>query len=269
LPAARRAPAKPKPEPAAEPPAAPTNELRGAAAKLGYIQGHITNVEKTGWNDHHKYNYFQEHGLLNLLRPLLRELRCTIEPSPTGTQYIRDGNRAIVVGWIDFVDTAEPPFVLEKSGEPLLNAVTGAPVDNPLYRVRCFISNEGVDNQDKATNKALTGWMKYALQKLFLVPTDAVDDADDVVANGNGATAEAPPAPTPEQAVANKPVGDTAAKPLIDKAAAAVEAGTLDPNKFKAKLATYKTDSVSKLTADQFLEFEEWFEKQVGAGAAS
>jgi hypothetical protein len=37
---------------------------------------------------------------------------------------------------------------------------------------------EGLDNSDKATNKAMSGAMKYAFIELFSVPTQDVEDAD-------------------------------------------------------------------------------------------
>ncbi len=37
---------------------------------------------------------------------------------------------------------------------------------------------EGLDNSDKASNKAMSGAMKYALIELFCVPTQDVEDAD-------------------------------------------------------------------------------------------
>jgi hypothetical protein len=37
---------------------------------------------------------------------------------------------------------------------------------------------EGLDNSDKATNKSMSGAMKYALIELFCVPTEDLDDAD-------------------------------------------------------------------------------------------
>lgn len=50
---------------------------------------------------------------------------------------------------------------------------------------------EGLDNSDKATNKAMSGAMKYALIELFCVPTKDVEDAD---------------RESPETGVARKPV---------------------------------------------------------------
>ena len=37
---------------------------------------------------------------------------------------------------------------------------------------------EGLDNSDKATNKAMSGAMKYALIELFCVPTKDIEDSD-------------------------------------------------------------------------------------------
>ncbi len=53
---------------------------------------------------------------------------------------------------------------------------------------------EGLDNSDKATNKAMSGAMKYALIELFCVPTQDVEDSD---------------RESPETGVARKPVERT------------------------------------------------------------
>lgn len=229
---------------------------KGAPAKLAFIQTHITNVEKTGRNTHHNYDYFQEHGLLDLIRPLLRELRCAIVPSPTGTRYERvDGNRAIVSGYIDFIDTEESPFINDAGGMVLL--CEGKPVENPSYRIRAYFTNEGTDNQDKATNKALTGWMKYALQKLFAIPTEKVDDADHPEVQQAAQRTQAPGKVAEQTAVA-----------IVKTATEAVKAGHLDGNKFKAKLATYRTDAVTDLTPDQAKELSDWMIAQIEASSA-
>lgn len=227
---------------------------KGAAAKLAYIQTHISDVEKTGVNTHHGYNYFQEHGLLNLLRPLLRQLHCAVVPSPTGVTYTREGNRAIVVGFIDFIDSEEPPYVVDAGGFPVL--VEGKLVENPAYKIRAFFTNEGVDNQDKATNKALTGWMKYALQKLFAVPTEHVDDADSTEVRA-----------AQEAAGVDVKITDATADAIVGDAADAVKAGKLDGNKFKAKLAAYGVSTPHGLTTSQAAELTDWMaEEQAKAG---
>lgn len=233
-------------------------EPTGAAAKLAYIQTHIRNVEKTGRNEHHKYNYFQEHGLLDLLRPMLRTLHCAIVPSPTGISYSREGNRAIVTGYLDFIDTDQSPHYTTSDGKPVVSSVSGEPIENPAYRVRAFFTNEGVDQQDKATNKALTGWMKYALQKLFAVPTEQVDDADHSDVRAAAQATAGAPAPRkihPDYAngYANGALKD------------AVESGALTKAQVVAKLATFRATAPTDLDTEQFAELEAWVQAAVDA----
>lgn len=230
----------------------------GAAAKLAYIQTHIRNVDKTGVNTHHGYNYFQEHGLLDLIRPLMRELHCAIVPSP-GQHFVRDGNRITVQGTLTFIDTDQPTHLVQ-GDQILVNAVTGEPVLNPDRQIVATFVNEGVDNQDKATNKSLTGWMKYALQKLFAVPTEKVDDADhsDVV------QAQAQVASKPEQVdPAIAPVQEGLAKTIIAGIQQAVEANQLDGNKVKAKLSSFRKSNVSDLTQGQAEELWDWCSREI------
>lgn len=232
-------------------------EPRGAHAKLAYIQTHIRNVEKTGVNTHHQYNYFQEHGLMDLLRPLLRELRCAVIESP-GESFTREGNKITVQGTLRFVDTEAPPYLV--NGDALMLNHDGQPIANPDREICATFVNEGVDNQDKATNKSLTGWSKYALQKFFLVPTERVDDADhsDVV-QAQAAVASAPVPADP----ATTPVPEDVAATIAGALKAAVEAGQLDGNKVKAKLSTYRKKAVKDLTVAQAEEFYDWANEEI------
>ena len=76
---------------------------------------------------------------------------------------------------------------------------------------------EGLDNSDKATNKAMSGAMKYALIELFSVPTEDVDDADRTTPEAGtkrktvATTTEAIPIQRPSAASGN--VKGTAAEP--------------------------------------------------------
>lgn len=224
----------------------------GAPAKLAFIQTHLTYVEKTGRNTHHNYDYFQEHGLIDLLRPLLRQLHCAIVASPAQFRYGRDGNRVELDGVLRFLDTDEPPYVISE-GKILVDNM-GEPVVNAMHVVIAEFANEGVDSQDKATNKALTGWMKYALQKFFLVPTERVEDADNSEVRQVQEEARGP---------AVEPAAQADAEQLVADATAAVQAGSLDGNKFKAKLATFKTDSVSALNAEQLAAMRAWTDAEI------
>lgn len=99
----------------------------------------------------------------------------------------------------DFYNAAHPalvkhgvfccPQVLEHTSEDRLTA-QGKPtirvvlkVSHKFYApdgssVDVITVGEGIDNSDKASNKAMSGAMKYALIELFSVPTQDVEDAD-------------------------------------------------------------------------------------------
>lgn len=146
---------------------------KGVWAKLAYVQTHIASVQKTGQAPAGAggFKYVQEHKILELLRPLLREVgaavvvepaRCSInvEPSKIGS---KDGVLVTLTGLIRFIDA--------ETGDEISAVVAG----------------QGEDISDKAAGKAQTYLTKYGLQKFFLIPTEGIDDSD----------ADAPPAEEP------------------------------------------------------------------------
>lgn len=141
---------------------------KGAAAKLAYIQSNIANPDKTGHNAFHKFDYVQEHGIIELLRPLLKELHCSVVPSPAAVEVRVDDAQTgkgksqklvTLVGELTFTDTDEPADSLDRT---IVARFTGA----------------GADDLDKAHAKAQTIFTKYALQKFFLIPTEKIEDGD-------------------------------------------------------------------------------------------
>lgn len=137
---------------------------RGLFPKIAWVQAQVGHVEKTGEVrfGSTKFKHMQEHGLLAVLKPLLSEVGLVVFPSITTTT--RDGNHTFVAGELHVID-----------------AETG-------QGITASFANEGVDNQDKATNKAMTGFMKYALQKFFLVPTEDIDDNETVDTDSTAGT---------------------------------------------------------------------------------
>ncbi len=68
-----------------------------------------------------------------------------------------------------------------KSGSP--NIWVGLTIDYTFYaqdgsNVTATVMSEGLDMSDKATNKALSAGLKYALIQVFSVPTEDMDDSD-------------------------------------------------------------------------------------------
>jgi hypothetical protein len=131
----------------------------GLHAKIAWVQQHVGHVDKSGRLEFGstKYNYMQEHGLINVLRPLWRIAGISVAigmDSPDSYEAFPGGARVTVGATITDI----------KSGDSITK----------------YFVNEGQDKGDKSFSKAFTAATKYALQKLFLVPTEAIDDNDAV-----------------------------------------------------------------------------------------
>jgi len=119
-------------------------------------------VPKKGYNAHHKYNFSNLEDYAGVIEPQL---------APNGLQVItsvhevihRDGNRVTLALALRLIHT---------SGQWIETDCIG----------------EGVDPQDKATYKAITGGRKYGLACLFgLVTSDDPEKFDSAAkSNGNG-----------------------------------------------------------------------------------
>lgn len=134
------------------------------------------------------------------------------------------------------------PFVVEREREEFKTAKGTSMVsvrllvdhhfyapDGSFVTVRTL--GEGMDSGDKATNKALSAALKYALTELLVIPTyergrDSEDDSPDI--NDRARQQPAPQQQTraPAQA-ASKPMGNAEACALIDAAKDRVEAWEL------------------------------------------
>lgn len=85
--------------------------------------------------------------------------------------------------------------------------------------VASVVSGEGVDNEDKASNKAMSAALKYMLLQVFCIPTEDLEDADAAAAvHGQ-----------PKQAQAKKP--DPAKQAQAKAAQAKTTAPKPDPDK--------------------------------------
>jgi hypothetical protein len=145
----------------------------GLYAKIAYVMGQVEHVPKNGFNKHFKYHFVREVDLTEHLRPLLSEMGLVIVPSATDNIRILehadgDQNKRITLIFYNF------KIVDADTGDSEIMGVWGG----------------GQDGQDKGPYKALTGADKYALMKLFMVPTG--DDPEATDGEGNS-TAEGKP----------------------------------------------------------------------------
>ena len=143
----------------------PKEERKNLVTKLTEVMGVIGRIEKSGWNDFHKYHFARESDIVEAIRGHLAERKVFILPSvydckrerfertyknETKTGFFTD----ILVRW---------QFIDGESGETL----------------ECAIPGCGEDSGDKGFYKAFTGSQKYMLMKAFMIPTGDDPEKDE------------------------------------------------------------------------------------------
>lgn len=162
---------------AAAQPAA-SQPTRSLVRKLAGVMGDVERVPKSGYNDHHRYSYATEADISAAVRKGMSDRGLMLFPDVKKTEWdelpTRNGKMKLC--------TLTVHFTVE---------------DGDSGETRTFeIIGQGSDNGDKASYKALTGATKYAMLKLFLIPTG--DDPETQ-------TAPASQQQQPKQAAAPKP----------------------------------------------------------------
>lgn len=157
-------------------PAAKTTEYTpsGVAAKLAFIQGDIDRVLKTGNNSHMKFKYFEEHKIIELLRPYQRDLKLAIVVDYIDPQH--QGSLTSMTAVVTLIDTEQPADSLDRE-------------------LRATYPIQATDTQGWGAAKAQTYGKKYALQKFFGIPMDDIKDGDNEAAVQQTTTGPAMAAP--------------------------------------------------------------------------
>ncbi|SDE53559.1 ERF superfamily protein [Myxococcus virescens] len=145
------------------PPAEPQRKL-SLVRKLAEVMGSVGHVPKSGRNNFHKYDYATEADIVAAVRTGMADRALMLIPTVVDTKWSPPDRQK------DRLVTLTVRFTLHdgESGEALSFEVLG----------------EGQDPGDKATYKALTGATKYALLKLFLIPTGDDPEQDDANPRG-------------------------------------------------------------------------------------
>jgi ERF superfamily protein len=152
-------------ETAAEVPA-----VRSLFRKLAEVMGEVERVKKSGRNEFHRYDYATEADIVAAVREGMSQRHLMLVPD---------------------VESCEVKDLERKNGRERLATlrVRFTLVDGDSGETHSFtVLGEGTDQGDKATYKAMTGATKYALLKLFLIPTGDDPEQDD-----------APPARAPQR----------------------------------------------------------------------
>ena len=160
------------------PPADTWDKKLNVYQRLLKVVAEVNHVDKSGRNEFHKYDYVKAADLAHPIRNALTENGVFAEFDITSEVWDKlvtrngEAQHCKVVGSIVFIN-----------------------VDTPTDRTeakRCI--GEGSDNGDKASYKAMTGAVKYALRNAFLVPDQADPEADTAMDEANAGKGAGKPA---------------------------------------------------------------------------
>jgi len=136
--------------------------LKNLATKMIYIMSDVEYIQKTGFNQFHKYKYATEADVAAAFGKAMQKHNVFMFPSILERHcqnYQTRGNKESFLITVKLQVT----FVDADSGE-------------------CFTSifyGDGSDPDDKGVYKAITGAQKYALMKTFMVETGDDPERDD------------------------------------------------------------------------------------------
>ncbi len=131
--------------------------MKNIVRKLSEVMAEVDRIPKNGRNDFHKYDYATEADIVSAVRAAMAKRQLMLVPSVVSKELRTDGKSPIVVLTVRF------SAMDGESGEVITFDVVG----------------EGQDAGDKGSYKAMTGATKYALLKLFLIPTGDDPEEDE------------------------------------------------------------------------------------------
>lgn len=154
---------------------------RSLFRKLAEVMGEVERVKKSGRNEFHRYDYATEADIVAAVREGMSQRHLMLVPD------------------VEKVEVKDIPR--QKGGTERLATLTVrfTLVDGDSGETHGFhVIGEGTDQGDKATYKAMTGATKYALLKLFLIPTGDDPELDDAPA-AKAQRQPQRPSPAPQQ----------------------------------------------------------------------
>jgi hypothetical protein len=181
--------------------------------KLAAVMAAVERVPKNGENKFHGYKYATEADLSDAVRASLARYGVMLIPS------------------VEKVEWTKVPT--QKGEERLATLTVKFTATDGKTDLSFVVIGEGQDRGDKATYKAMTGATKYALLKLFLIPT-----GDDPERDEN----DPPPKRAPAKPAPAKPAAATDARAAAAQQAASVRASAADPKTRKAAALKWLAD---------------------------
>jgi ERF superfamily len=153
-----------------------TPEQKTLIKKLSEVMKQVKYIEKKGFNKFHQYKYATESDVAEKVREVLAENNVMMIPSLVSHSTREHTNAKGKTEYIVTVDM-EFNFYDGDSGETIVFKMSG----------------EGQDAGDKAIYKAVTGAQKYALMKVFMIPTGDDPEADTGTDERNSSPDNPPP----------------------------------------------------------------------------
>lgn len=154
------------------------------AQKMLGAQADVGKVAKNGTNQHFKYNYVQDVDVITAVRKAAIANGLVIQTSMP-----------------DYTERVETAGGRQKVYTTVKLTITVTDSETGYYEQYDWYG-QGLDSDDKGIQKAATSGLKYALMKLFLIPSGDDDDPD--------SDAPVPPKPKTETPQTKQPVPDGA-----------------------------------------------------------
>jgi hypothetical protein len=166
-----------------------TAPKRTLVSKLAEVMAAVGWIQKSGYNEFHKYSYAQEADLVNAIRGELAKRHIMAFPNVVSCE--RKPHEIETMKWDDDTKKKLPSTRKTQLTEIIVEWTF---VDGESGEERTIkVPGVGEDNVDKGFYKAFTGSEKYALMKTFLIPTgddpekDSKDEAEDAKLTGKAA----------------------------------------------------------------------------------
>jgi len=168
------------------------SELKILISKLVKVLGGVERIPKNGYNDFHRYAYATEADVSDHTRKLLSDnnifMMSSIEEVINRDITTKSGKAETIVRV-----KIKVTFLCGETGESLSFHTWG----------------DGQDAGDKGIYKAITGAIKYALMKNFLIPTGDDPENDNQPKNDKNISSQSNKATYPKQTVKQSPKSQT------------------------------------------------------------
>lgn len=186
-------------------------ESKNLFQRLHKVMELVGNIPKSGWNKAQQYKFVTESDVMDKMREAALLEGVLLIPSELSHAVERGKYQN---GGEFFLTTVE----IE---------VEAINIDDPSERYKWKMIGQGADAQDKGSNKAVTGAVKYGLLKPFLVGTgdDAEDEKEDHARPQQHYSAPVANKPTYAQATARQERGQPAQEgppPITDAEVASI-----------------------------------------------